>query len=166
MERARLGFLAILALVLSGCFTSQTPLILAEDADFPFETIVYREIDDDTLLTMRHIGDAYTIETPENDERLEVRLQDIGAGLYLAQASGMENEEDYILYSVLKVDLENKIAESFLALAEDDLVTDGLRRCDDGAICIDDVNAYIDLARSAIATGDEPNVTYVIVSTE
>lgn len=157
--------LAVMVVGLSGCFTSETPLISAEDADFPFETFTYREVSADKLITMVREGDAYLIEAPDIDGRLEIRLMDIGDGLYLAQAHGEKDGTVSLLYSVLKVDFEKRTAESYLAVADEKFATKGLRQCDDGKICIDDLDVYLELARRSITAGDEPDVTYKLVAT-
>lgn len=165
MIAARMLFAAILTIGLSGCFTSDTPLISGEDADFPFETIVYQVPDDDTPIQLVHQGDAYLVIATDSDDRSKLRLMDIGDGLYFAQAQEEKGGEILTLYSVLKVDLEMKRVESHLALGKDEYATKGLRQCDDGNLCIDDLDVYLDLARTAIAAGNEPDVIYEIIAT-
>ena len=155
-----------LSFALGGCFISETPFVTAEDAVFPFKTISYRQPNEQAPSKLVREGDSYVITAPDNKARVEVKFKDIGDGLYLAQMSGEESGKVSILYSVLKVDFDKKTAESYKAVGSDAAVTEGLRKCGDGTICIDNLDVYLDLARKSITAGEKPDVTYEIVATE
>lgn len=166
MNRWTMALAIPLAMVLSGCFISEQPLIGAADAVFPFQTMTYKQGNEEKPAELRRDGDAYIIPDPEGKVRVEVRFKDLGDGLYLAQMSGEENGKLSILYAVLKVDFDKKIAESYKAVGKDEFVREGLRKCGDGSLCIDNLDVYLDLARSAIAAGEKPDVTYEIIAME
>jgi hypothetical protein len=166
MNRWTMALAVSLAMGLSGCFISETPLIGPEDAVFPYETISYKQPSDEKPEKLVRQGDSYVITAADSSATVEVRFKDLGDGLYLAQFSGEDNGKVSILYSVLKVDFDKKTAESYKAVGKDEFVREGLRKCGDGTLCIDDLDVYLELARSAIAAGEEPDVTYEIISTE
>jgi hypothetical protein len=166
MTRWTMALAIPLTLALGGCFISETPLVGPEDAVFPYETISYKAANDDAPEKLVRQGDSYVIAAPDSSARIEVRFKDIGDGLYLAQFRGEEDGKISILYSVLKVDFDNKTAESHKAVGKDEFVRDGLRKCGESTLCIDNLDVYLDLARSAIAAGEKPDVTYEIIATE
>jgi hypothetical protein len=166
MNRWTMALAIPLAMALGGCFISETPLIGAEEAVFPFETISYKQGNEEKPAELVRDGDTYVIPDPEGKVRVEVRFKDLGDGLYLAQMSGEEDGKLSILYAVLKVDFDKKTAESYKAVGKDEFVREGLRKCGDGSLCIDNLDVYLDLARSAIAAGEQPDITYEILSTK
>jgi hypothetical protein len=166
MNRWMMALAIPLAMALGGCFISEKPLISAEEAVFPFETVTYKQPNDDTPEKLVRQGDSYVITAADSSATVEVRFKDLGDGLYLAQFSGNENGKISILYAVLKVDFDKKTAESYKAVGKDEFVREGLRNCGDGTLCIDNLDVYLDLARSAIAAGEQPDVTYEIISME
>jgi hypothetical protein len=166
MNRWTMALAIPLAMALSGCFISETPLVTAKDAVFPFKTISYKQGNEEKPAQLVREGDTYVIPDPEEKARVEVLFKDLGDGLYLAQMSGEEDGKTSMLYSVLKVDFDKKIAESYKAVGKDEFVREGLRKCGDGTLCIDDLDVYLELAKSAIAAGEKPDVTYQIIATE
>jgi hypothetical protein len=164
MTRWTMALAIPLAMALGGCFISEQPLIGAGEAVFPFETLSYKQGSEEKPAELVRDGDTYVIPDPEGKVRVEVRFKELGDGLYLAQMSGEEDGKLSILYSVLKVDFDNKTAESHKAVGKDEFVRDGLRKCGESTLCIDNLDVYLDLARSAIAAGEKPDVTYTILS--
>jgi hypothetical protein len=153
-----------LAMALGGCFISEEPLIGAEEAVFPFETLTFKEGDATKPFNLVRDGDAYI--NPEDKARLKVLFKDFGDGLYLAQISGEENGKRGSFYAVLRVDFDRKTAESYKAIGWYESARNGLRRCDDAALCIDDLDVYLELARGAISAGEKPDVTWTILTME
>jgi hypothetical protein len=152
----------VLGTALSGCYISETPLIEARDAVFPYETIRYREADGGELMSMVHEDGAYVMRKDGEPGELQIRFKAIGDDLYLAQLSAEEGGKPAILFSVVKVDWKHKTAESYKAVADMADEGPGLRKCGSSQLCIDDLEKYLTLAREAVATG-KPAVTYEIV---
>jgi hypothetical protein len=148
--------------VLSGCYISETPLIDARDAVFPYKTISYREANGGDLMTMVHEGDAYVMRKDGEPDELRLRFKEIGEDLYLVQLSGEQGGKPAILYAAVKVDWKSRIAESYKAVADMAEEGPGLRKCGNSELCIDDLQEYLKLARAAVATG-KPAATYEIV---
>jgi hypothetical protein len=147
---------------LGGCYISETPLVGAGDAVFPYETISYRETDGDEIMTMVREGDAYVMRKEGEPGQLELRFKDLGDNLYLAQMTGEQDGKPAILYSVVKADWNKKTVDSYKAVADMAEEGPGLRKCGDNALCIDDLDRYLALARKAVS-GGEPVASYEIV---
>jgi hypothetical protein len=162
MRRLLLLTTLVLGTALSGCYISETPLIGARDAVFPYETIRYREANGSELMTMVHEGDAYVMRKDGEPGELQFRFKEIGKDLYLAQLIGDEGGKPAILYSVVRVDWKNRTADSYKAVADMADEGPGLSKCGNSELCIDDLEKYLTIARQAVATG-KPAAAYEIV---
>jgi hypothetical protein len=162
MRRLVTLLIVSLSAVLSGCYISETPLVDARDAVFPYKTISYREANGGDLMTMVREGGAYVMRKEGEPEELQFRFKKIGGDLYLAQLSADQGGKPAILYAVIKVDWKKKTAESYKAVADMSEEGPGLRKCGNSELCIDDLQVYLKLARAAVAAG-KPATTYEIV---
>jgi hypothetical protein len=159
----------LLCLGLAGCFTSESLLIGADEADFPYDRIVFVAVDrPEDRLTLLRDGDVYLFQTADEDERYgRLRLKDIGGGLYLVQLQAPPGEDDPgPLYAVLAVDLDSGRIASHAAIAPDGFeARPGLASCDT-SVCIEDSDAYLAYAKARIAAGVAPDAEYRIVETK
>ena len=102
---SRVLSLTLLCLGLTACFTSEEPLIGPKDAVFPFERIVFAEVDrPDDRQTWTRKGDVYSFHPDGNEEREALmRLKAVGENLYVVQMEAGEiGEEPERLYALLK----------------------------------------------------------------
>ncbi len=152
------------ALGLAGCFTSDKPLISDDQAAAPYAKITFAEQgspEDKTTLTRE--GKAYVTHT--DDGSMAMRFLPLGDDLYLAESTGEQKGAILRLYAVLKLDAANGTAVTYKAMAGDGDSGTGLTSCnrqDMDMVCIEDVNAYVALAKAAIATGAKPDATYSV----
>jgi hypothetical protein len=162
-----LKVLAVLALAagLSGCFTSDKPLIAADKAAFPFETIVFHEKASDQPSKLVHEGSYYVSHEKGGDHIIELRLMPAGDNLYVVEMNGGDETPPLYLHALLKVDPAAKTATSYKAVApgKDDFGA-GLRRCDKDQICIDSLDAYVAYAKAAITAGEKPDAVYELTT--
>ena len=150
--------LAIFAAVsLSGCFTAKTPLVTDENAVAPYARISFATTKNpDDWKTLPREGKAY-VGQDKDGKRFELRLRPFDDNFYLAQASASINGQDYSLYAFVKVAEDKKTAVAYRAIA--DVKVDagsGLAVCKQGntdVICIEDVGAYLQLAKAAEKAG-------------
>ena len=151
-----------LALGLAGCFTSNDPLITDDKAVAPYEKITFNEQgspDDRTVLVRE--GKAYVAKAGEAD--LAMRFMPAGDDLFLAEVTGAKDGAITRLYAVLKLDRAANVVTSYKSVADKSDAGPGMPLCereDMDMVCIEDVNAYIALARQAIDAGAEPETTY------
>lgn len=160
-------FVLLAPAALAACFTSNTPLIGAEEAVFPYETIVFRAMDrpDDRAVWKRD-GNIYGFFPGSGDEKVAVRLKSVGDDLFVVQMQGPDDEPAPFLYALLKVDRAAMTAESHAAIRPHDFNDmPGLSRCNE-MVCIDDLNAYVAYAREQMEAGVPPFVVYKITSLE
>ncbi|MCB1488378.1 MAG: hypothetical protein KDJ88_13100 [Bauldia sp.] len=168
MNRFRVILLVLLApLLLTACFTSETPLIGPKDAVFPYETIVFRSMDrPEDRQTWDHSGDIYRFAPDGGDKAMSMRLKPIGDDLFVVQMEGPDDKPPAVLYALLKVDIANMTAESHSAIMPDDFEpTPGLSVRDD-MVRVDDLDAYIAYARARMAAGVPADVVYKIIALE
>ena len=166
MKTRFLPLFAILlaAFGLAGCFTSDTPLFTDDQAAAPYAKITFAEQnspEDKTTLTRE--GKAYVAKLA--DGTMTMRFMPLGDDLYLAESAGEQDGKVLRLYAVLKLDTAQNVALAYKVSAKDDDVGPGLPKCkhdDIDAICIEDVNAYVALAKAAIAAGAEADTTYSV----
>ncbi|MBZ0215090.1 MAG: hypothetical protein K8F25_00930, partial [Fimbriimonadaceae bacterium] len=100
--------LAILAaiLMLTGCFTSQSPLIHPENADFPFQSITFVSVSESgenpEEINLTRDGDAY-VELTREDEG-QYLLVKVDTDLYVAQLTEANDDGELeVLYGVVQV---------------------------------------------------------------
>ncbi len=148
------GFLALFVAVfaLSGCYTSDEPLISLKDADFPFQSLTYVQGDNSSEITLVRGDDGYRSE-PDDDSG-PVLLKEMAENTYLAQAV---TGEGALLYAVITVSPDRK---SFVASASMAGEADfeavrkgvpGLSICKDlsDAICIEKAESYLAFAKNS-----------------
>lgn len=164
----RAVFVVILMSVgLSGCFTSDGPLITVEQADFPFQTIVFSPEDQEEQVNLQRQATGY-VGISDNAVPITFLFKKVADDLYLVQVSGDSEDGPQYLYGVLKLDLAAKTAKAYATVAEEsDIPADaGLTFCGSGLVCLKDLDAYLKYAQSVVASGAEPDLTYTIVRTE
>ena len=148
-----------LAFGLAGCFTGETPLIDDEHATAPFAKIFFWIEGDTDLAIAVRLGKTYFVT--DGEEEYQLRFKDIGDGLLVTEMTGDSDGKVFRLYAVLRVDVASRRAFAYKARASARDEMTGLRKCESGFICIDDLNAYAALGRAAIAAGEEPADVYV-----
>lgn len=166
MKRWIAAVLAPLAFMLSGCFTSETPLIDAANASYPFQslTILAEDGQDGTLVRE---GDHYVF-AGEEDDGFDIFFQDFGGGLYLMQFQSVaEDGTLQSLYAVVLLDPVARTVAVFRSIVRDEDFTQGIRHCvQDGAelylACLDEPGPIIAIVRAAIAAGEAPEDIYAI----
>ncbi|MCB1500927.1 MAG: hypothetical protein KDK07_14235 [Bauldia sp.] len=159
----------LLSISLAGCFTAKSPLIGADEAEFPYDRIVFVAIDrpEDRLILQRD-GDTYLFRPSDEDERYaRLRLKGFGEGFYVAQLQAPPGEDDPgPLYAVLAVSADGRRIASHAAIRPDDFeAVPGLSLCDT-SVCIDDLGAYVAYARARILAGAAPDAEYRILEAE
>ena len=155
----------VAAFGLAGCFTSDQPLFTDDQAAAPYARITFAEQGSpEDKTTMTREGKAYVARL--DDGTVTLRFLALGDDLYLTESTGGEEGEDAVrLYAVVRLDPAQNIAMSYKALADDGDAGQGLPSCtreDMDMVCIEDVDAYVALAKAAIATGAEPDSTYIV----
>ena len=148
-------------LLLAGCFTSEQPMITADNADYPFESLTYMRTDGGEEITLERAAGGYA-PTSEGETSDRLLLKAMGEDLYVAQTAVPNSDGSRFLYGLIKVAPDRKTFVVAAGVAEDaDLEAvragvPGLRICeqDDDTVCIDSLEAYLDYARKA-GTGDE-----------
>ncbi len=150
------------ALGLAGCFTSEKPLFTDDQAVAPYAKITFAEAgspDDKTTVTRE--GKAYVAKL--DDGTMTLRFMPVGDDLYLTETSGDQDGGILRLYAVVRLDPAQNMAMAYKVMAQDSDIGKGLAKCqrqDLDAMCIEDVDAYVALAKAAIAAGDKPDSTY------
>ena len=151
----------LLALGLAGCFISDKPLIGDADAVTPFNKITFGEPGSKEPTTVTRTGKAYVAR--QKDGTLTLRFKSVDTDLYLAEMSGTGKDgKVQRLYALVKLDRAANTAATYKAVASKDDIGPGLRDCKESTVCIDDLNAYITLAKAAIAAGGKPDGTYSV----
>lgn len=152
------------ALGLAGCFTSDHQLITDDQATAPYARITFAEQDSpDDRTTLTRQGKTYVARV--DDSTITMRFRSFGDDLYLAESTSEEDGKVQRLYAVLKLDPAQNLALAYKATAHDSDVGPGLPACkrdDMDMVCIEDVDAYVALARAAIAAGAPPETTYTV----
>ena len=156
-------FIVLLAaLGLAGCFTSDEPLITDETATAPYAKITFAEEGSpkDKTTFVRE-GKAYVAKTDSGTVTMHFKA--LGDDLYLAQSAGEQDSKILRLYALIKLDPKKHLAMTYKSMAGEGDAGPGLPNCrrdDMDAICIEDVDAYVALAKAAIAAGAKPDTTY------
>ena len=159
----RFLFITLLAaLGLAGCFSSAKPLFTDDQAVAPYAKIAFVQhgsTDDKTALTRQ--GKAYVTKT--KDGTTTMRFMPLGDDLYLAESTAETEGKSMRLYGVVKLDPAKKVATTYKTYARDGDMVPGLTACEAGktdTLCIEDIDAYVALAKAAIAAGGKPDMTY------
>ena len=112
------ALIALLALLLlSGCFTSKTPLLSEADADFPFSTITYEFPGEDDIVTLIRSGNGYTAPEEQGNGRLQ--LKQVSENVYLIQVEVKDDDEELYLYALARLSADKKSAELVKPFAMD-----------------------------------------------
>jgi hypothetical protein len=147
---------------LGGCFTGDQPLFTDEQAVAPYTTITFTEHSspgDKTILTRD--GKAYVAKIDGGS--MTLRFMPIEDDLYLTESAAEQDGKTMRLYAVVKLDANNRTATAYKAMAGEHDSGPGLTACkreDADMVCVDDVNAYVALAKAAIASGGKPDMVY------
>lgn len=159
--------LAVLAFALSGCFTSETPLITGATASYPYESLVLRG-DDGVEITVARNGDYYEYGT--DPDKVRLMLQDFGDGLYLMQMAGQGEEgESQSLYAVLLIDEDAMTISLYRTIIREEDYDAGIPHCVENGEefplgCLTDGQTLIDLVKVSIAADEPPEGTFTIVT--
>ena len=162
---SRILVLVTLCVGLTACFTSEKPLISAEDAVFPFEHIVFGEASrPDDRQTWTRKGDAYSFRPDDSaDREALMRLKAVGENLYVVQMEFTEDDKPNRLYALLKADVPAGRVVSYASVMPDEFEAQpGLSICEK-AVCIDDLDAYVAYAQARMAAGVPPDAEYRII---
>ncbi len=157
-------FIVLLAaLGLAGCFTSNQPLFGDDQAVAPYAkiTFVKHDASDAKTATLTREGKAYVTKT--KDGTVTMRFMPLGDDLYLAESSAEQKGQTMRLYGVVKLDKAKLLAVTYKTFARDGDIGPGLPACkadNSSVVCIEDVNAFVALAKAAIAAGDKPDTVY------
>jgi len=169
MRIGRAAALIFLPLMIAGCYSSKLPLIPAGKAVFPYQKIVYQEPGATNATTFVHEGNAYVSQTEQGDH-VQMLFMPLKDNLYVVQVGGNVdgNGKVVYLYGLLKLDLPNKMAASYVAVADKSDIGPGLPACTDAdsTICLTDLKPYLDHALALMAAGAEPMTTYKLLDLE
>ncbi len=162
--KTRVLFILLAAIGLAGCFTSDKPLFSDDQAVAPYAKITFAEqgSPDDKTTVIRE-GKSYVAKLDDGD--MTMRFMPLGDDLYLAESSGEQDGQLLRLYAVVRLDTAQNLAMAYKVMATDGDAGQGLSTCqrqDMDIICIEDVDAYVALAKAAIAAGADPDTTYSV----
>lgn len=123
---ARVAVLTV-ALALGGCYLSETPLIQPQNADYPFQSITFISVSDETesddpdrITLVRH-GDAYVELNKEDEETYLFAL--VEDGVLIGQLTAEEDDDKLgVLYAVVQI--ENDQVMTILSPICDDTPAD------------------------------------------
>ena len=165
MKARHLLLVVLVGLGLTGCFTADKSLIPDSKAVTPYAKLTFNEKGSpEDRTTMQREGTAY-VGTGDNGAKVAMRFMPVGDNLYLTEVSGETDGQLTRLYALLKFDAAAKVATIYKSVAGKADGGAGLPHCqrqDMDMVCIEDVNAYIALAKAAIAAGEEPVSTYEV----
>ena len=94
---------------------------------------------------------------------MTMRFMPLGDDLYLAESTAEQEGKTMRLYGVVKLDAAKHLAMTYKTMARDGDIGPGLPACKadkTDMVCIEDVDAYVALAKAAIAAGGKPDTTY------
>ncbi len=153
--------LLVLAVVLSGCFRSETALISAEEADFPFSTITYTDPGGQEI-TLNRVGDLYI--DPDEGEESAVRIKALDENTYVGQIAVSEDSGQAFLYGLIRLTDDRKGFYFAHSVADEQAKAAaregkfGFRLCDGDTVCIDSLDGFVEFAASASDTGPAANI--------
>jgi hypothetical protein len=150
------------AVMLSGCYTADRPLITDDDSVAPYAKVSFVEQGGgDAPEVMTRDGNAYIDHQKDGDRTL--RFLPVKDNWYVAEMSGVDPDDKSVqrLYGLVHVDVAKKIAEAYETGGDGTDVGPGLRACEAG-ICIDDLAAYIAHAEAKVTAGAKPDTVFDI----
>jgi hypothetical protein len=161
--KIRFLFITLLAAFgLAGCFTSDKPLFTDDQAAAPYAKITFAEEGSpEDKTTMTREGKAYVADL--DDGTMTLRFMPLGDNLYLTESTGEEDGKLLRLYAVVQLDPAQNVAMAHKVMAADSDIGQGLPNChrqDMDMVCIENVDAYVALAKATIAAGTKPDTTY------
>lgn len=165
---SKLLLVVVLSAGLAGCFTSDGPLITVEEADFPFQTIIFSQEGEQEQINLQRQSIGY-VGISDDAAPITFLFKRMSDDLFLVQVSGeSEDEGTQYLYGALLVDLEAQTAKAYATIADESEIPAeaGLSFCGRGLVCLTDLDAYTSFVQGVIARGAEPDLTYTIVRTE
>ncbi|MGV8839287.1 MAG: hypothetical protein ACWA6X_03170 [Bauldia sp.] len=166
MKRWIVAALAPLAL-LSGCFTSELPLIDGSNADYPFQSLTLRTEAGEEATLVRE--DDHYVFSGDLDEGFDIYFDDFGGGLYLMRLGSVaEDGTLQSLYAVVLLDRGAGTVAVYRSIVRDEDFLAGVRHCvQDGVelylACLDEPGPLIAIVRAAIAAGEAPEDIYAVV---
>jgi hypothetical protein len=169
MKPMRLVLAALALIGLAGCYTSEKPLVTADEAVAPYARMTFQGKDSsDTPAEFTRDGTTY-VTTDNEGTKLTLLLKPVEGDYYVAQltgpASGDPSSGDQILFAYLRIDVPNKTADAYRAFGEKKDARPGLRECKD-VICVDDLAAYVAYAKEQVAAGGPPDTSYTLTVEE
>lgn len=150
-----------MTLGLAACFTSETPLINDGMAVAPYGTITYAQEGSDKKQVLTREGNTYLVQ---GEAGSTIRFAPVGDDLYVAQATADDNGKSVLLYALVAVDPDAGVARSYKAGGKPGDAGPGLHECGNDLICIDDLDAYIALAKKAYEDGATPDAIYTFTA--
>ena len=112
-------------------------------------------------VTLTREGKAYVAKT--KDGALTMRFMAAGDDLYVAESATEHEGQTVRLYGVVRLDAAKHQALTYKTMARAGDIGPGLPACTPGktnSVCIEDVDAYVALAKAAIAAGAKPDTIY------
>lgn len=157
MKLTRFALVAVALTVLSACYTSQTALVTDEFSVAPYETMTFRNENNEELVFTRNRV-SYVTQT-EQGETIHLNLMPVEGDFYVAQLSGNSpGKPSEYLYGYMQIDAAKGVALVWRTLGKSEEARPGLRECDN-QICIDDINAYIAYGKEAVVGRMKPDMT-------
>ncbi|HZP19177.1 MAG TPA: hypothetical protein VFB16_03130 [Bauldia sp.] len=152
----------LLPILTAGCYTSAVPLISADKAVFPYETITYSEAGKNEPYTMKHEGDAYVMKS-DKGESVMLRFMPVKDDVYVAMMGGKTDKGEAYLYALVKLDAAGKKANGYAMIADKSDFGPTLKACADAdtSVCLTDLQPFIDHALPM--TAGEPMVKYDLI---
>lgn len=160
----RASVLLVTALILAGCYKSDTSLIADRDLATPYPSITYRETgSNDEPMSLTRVGKLYRAD---DDPNTTMRFLEVEPNWYLVELGGVDNEnKPEFLYGYLNVDPDGRAARLYSSVADGATPpAAGMHECGD-SVCVDNIDAYVAAARAAVAAGAEPDTTYQFKTT-
>ena len=160
LRLTRRAALAFVTALLAGCFASQEPLISADAADYPFESLTYLRAGSDEENTLVRVEGGYR-PPDETDSPDRLLLKDMGNGYFVVQVtmgnSGGSSGRLGYLYGLVRVSPDRTSFVMTASEAEDpDLAAvesgyPGLAICanDPDTVCVEDLEGYAAFGRQA-----------------
>ena len=151
----------LLALVLTGCFESETALIGPDNAEFPFSVLVYTDADGKDI-TLTRTGDNYI--NAEEGEAAAVRLKALDANTYIGQIAVTENGRRAYQYALIRVAEDGKSFSIVHSVADEAAKAAaakgefGFRPCGDSTVCIETLDGFAKFATSIPDSGGKKSI--------
>jgi hypothetical protein len=150
------------AFALSGCFTAERPLLTDDNSVAPYQTVSFRSPGSEDAVVLSRKGKAYVAE--KEGERATIRVAPIDRPNWFVLEFSDEKPDSksgpYL--ALLKVDFAHGRAEAYKIFADKQDIGPGLRDCGNQNVCVDDLDAYVALAKRVVDAGAKPEGVYAI----